>query len=83
MKLRIKIKNCSEDQISIVKEPEAIEEFIHCEEEIEVETNEQEDNISINIGKNEDGTIYVQIWDALKTQYVIYKDGKNIFEDYL
>jgi hypothetical protein len=83
MKLRIKIKNCSEDKMSITKEPEAVEAFISSNDEIEVETNEQEDNISINIGKNEDGTIYVQLWDALRTQYVVFKDGKNIFEAYL
>ncbi|WP_146146778.1 hypothetical protein [Taibaiella chishuiensis] len=69
--------------MSITKEPEAVEAFINSKEKIEVETNDQEDNISINIGKNEDGTIYVQIWDALKTEYVIYKDGKNLFEEYL
>ena len=39
------------------------------DEEITVETNQQKDNIAINIGKNKDGTIYVQIWDNLKTQY--------------
>jgi hypothetical protein len=52
-------------------------------DKIEVETNEQDDNIAINIGKNEDGAIYVQIWDALKTHYVIYHAGKNMFEAYL
>lgn len=83
MRLRIKIKNCSDDEMSITKEPEAIEAFIGSKEKIEIETGAQEDNILINIGKNEDGTIYVQIWDALKTEYVIYKDGKNIFEEYL
>jgi len=35
------------------------------------------------VGKNDDGTIYIQIWDALKTQYKIYHQGKNMFEDYL
>ncbi|PSK90596.1 hypothetical protein B0I18_1076 [Taibaiella chishuiensis] len=83
MTLRIKIKNCTDCKMSITKEPEAVEAFINSKEKIEVETNDQEDNISINIGKNEDGTIYVQIWDALKTEYVIYKDGKNLFEEYL
>ena len=83
MKVKIKLKNCSEDIMSITKEPEAVEAFIANNDEIEVETNEQEDNISINIGKNEDGTIYVQIWDSLNTQYVIYKEGENIFKNYL
>lgn len=69
--------------MSITKEPEAVEAFIKANDEIEVETNEQEDNICINIGKNEDGTIYVQIWDVLKTQYVINHEGKNMFEKYL
>ena len=69
--------------MSIIKEPEAVEAFIAKNDEIEVETNEQEDNISINIGKNDDGTFYVQIWDALNTEYVIYKEGENIFKDYL
>lgn len=83
MKVKIKIKNCSEGTMSITKEPEAVEAFIANNDEIEVETNEQEDNVSINIGKNEDGTVYVQIWDSLNTQYVIYKGGENIFKDYL
>lgn len=83
MKVKIKVKNCSESTISITKEPEAVEAFIANNDEIEVETNEAEDNISINIGKNEDGTIYVQIWDSLNTRYVINKGGKNIFKDYL
>ena len=69
--------------MSITKEPEAVEAFIDNNDEIEVETNEQEDNVSINIGKNEDGTVYVQIWDSLNTQYVIYKGGENIFKNYL
>ena len=83
MKVKIKLKNCSGDTMSITKEPEAVETYIATNNEIEIETNEQEDNISINIGKNNDGSIYVQIWDALNTQYVIYKDGDNIFKDYL
>lgn len=83
MNVKIKIKNCSEEVISITKEPEAVEDFIKNNEEIEVVTNEQEDNISINIGKNDDGTIYVQIWDALNTRYMILKEGKNLFEAYL
>ncbi len=83
MKVKIKVKNCSEDIMSITKEPEAVEAFIANNEEIEVETNEVEDNISINIGKNEDGTIYVQIWDSLNTRYVIKKGGENIFKDCL
>jgi hypothetical protein len=83
MNIRITIKNCSEEAMSVTKEPEAIEAFIKANDTIEVETNEQEDNIAINIGKNEDGTIYVQIWDALNTRYVIYHGGKNMFEEYL
>ncbi|MBD0723855.1 hypothetical protein B6A10_01535 [Flavobacterium sp. L1I52] len=83
MKVKIKLKNCSEDIMSITKEPEAIEAYVVNNEELEIETNEQEDNISINIGKNKDGTIYVQIWDSLNTRYVVYKKGENIFKDYL
>lgn len=82
MKIKIKIENCSKETMSITKEPEALEAFIEANDEIEVETNEQEDNILICIGKNEDGTIYVQIWDALNTQYVIYHKGKDMFEEY-
>ncbi|PSK88171.1 hypothetical protein B0I18_11565 [Taibaiella chishuiensis] len=69
--------------MSIIKEPEAIEDFIAPDETIDVETDAEEDNILIDIGKNEDGSIYVQIWDSAKTEYVIYKDGKNLFEAYL
>lgn len=83
MKVNIKIKNCTNNTMSITKEPEAIEAFIASNDEIEVQTNEKEDNISIDIGKNDDGTIYVQIWDSLHTQYIIYKDGENIFKEYL
>lgn len=83
MKINISIQNCSSERMSINKEPEGIELFFDPEEEIIVETNEQQDNIAINIGKNEDGTIYVQIWDALKTQYIIYRNGKDMFEEYL
>lgn len=83
MKVKIELKNCSEDIMSITKEPEAVEAFIAHNDFIEIETNEEEDNISINIGKNEDGTIYVQILNSLKTQYIIYKAGENIFKDYL
>ena len=83
MKINISIRNHSGEIMSITKEPEAVESFIKSDEEIIVETNQQKDNITINIGKNEDGTIYVQIWDALKTQYTIYKDGKDMFEEYL
>ncbi len=83
MKVKIKLKNCSDGTMSITKEPEAVEAFIANNDEIVIETNEQEDNISINIGKNEDGTVYVQIWDSLNTRYVIYKGGENIFKDYL
>ena len=60
-----------------------MEAFINANEKIEVETNEQEDNIAINIGKNDDGTIYVQIWDALYTSYIVYHEGENMFKDYL
>lgn len=83
MKVKIRIQNCSEEKMSVTKEPEAVEAFIDANDEIEIETNEQEDNISINIGKNEDGTIYVQIWDALNTRYIIYHNGKDMFEEYL
>ncbi|NRF37622.1 hypothetical protein [Pedobacter foliorum] len=69
--------------MSITKEPEAVEAFIKVGDIIEVETNEEEDNILINIGKNDDGTIYVQIWDARNTEYIIYHKGKNMFEEYL
>lgn len=69
--------------MSITKEPEAVEGYVDKREEIEVETNDQEDNISIDVGENEDGTIYVQIWDALGTRYVILKDGENMFKDYM
>ncbi len=83
MKVKITIQNCSEEKMSVTKEPEAVEAFINSNDTIEVETNEQEDNIAINIGKNDDGTIYVQIWDALYTSYVVYHEGKNMFKDYL
>lgn len=79
MKIKIGIKNSSQQKMSITKEPEAVEEFIEANDEIEVETTDEEDNILINIGKNEDGTIYVQIWDALNTRYVIYHKGKDMF----
>ncbi|WP_214228784.1 hypothetical protein [Pedobacter sp. B4-66] len=69
--------------MSITKEPEAIEGFINERDIIEVETNEEEDNILINVGKNDDGTIYIQIWDARNTCYTIYHKGKNMFEEYL
>jgi hypothetical protein len=83
MKVKIKIKNCSIEKMIIIKEPEAISKPFNINDEIEVETNSEEDNISLDIGKNEDGTIYVQIWDALNTRYVIYHEGKNIFEEFL
>jgi hypothetical protein len=82
MKIKIKIENSSKETMSINKEVEALEAFLEPNDEIEVETNEQEDNILISIGKKEDGTIYVQIWDALNTQYVIYHKGKDMFEEY-
>jgi uncharacterized protein YuzE len=82
MKIKIGIRNCSNETISINKEPEALEAFIEAKDEIEVETNEAEDNILINIGKKEDGTIYVQIWDAQNTQYIIHHKGKDMFEEY-
>ena len=83
MKIKIEINNSSQETMSITKEPEALEAFIEANDAIVVETNEQEDNILICIGKNEDGTIYVQIWDALNTQYIIYHKGKNLFGEYL
>ncbi|MEK7724316.1 MAG: hypothetical protein AAB336_08225 [Acidobacteriota bacterium] len=82
MKIKIGIKNCSQEKMSINKEPEALEAFIETNDMIDVETNEQEDNILINIGKKEDGTIYVQIWDAQNTQYIMYHKGKDMFEEY-
>ncbi len=82
-KIKIQIQNCSNDCMSITKEPEAIEGFINERDIIEVETNEEEDNILINVGKNDDGTIYIQIWDARNTCYTIYHKGKNMFEEYL
>jgi len=82
-KIKIQIQNCSNDRMSITKEPEAIQAFIDVREIIEVETNEEEDNISIDVGKNDDGTIYIQIWDARNTSYIIYHKGKNMFEEYL
>jgi len=82
MKVKIKIENSSEEKMSINKEPEALEEFIEANDVIEVETNEQEDNILINIGKKDDGTIYVQIWDALNTNYIICHKGRDLFEKY-
>ena len=82
-KIKIQIQNCTIDSMSIVKEPEAIEAFIDTGEMIEVETNEEQDNILINVGKNDDGTIYVQIWDARNTRYIIYHKGKDMFEEYL
>lgn len=81
MKVRITIQNCSGEEMSITKEPEALEAFIEPNDEIKVETNEEEENIYLNVGKNDDGTIYIQIWDALHTQYTIYHKGKNMFED--
>ena len=82
-KIKIQIQNCSNDRMSITKEPEAIGAFINVRDIVEVETNEEEDNILINVGKNEDGTIYIQIWDALNTCYTISHKGKNMFEEYL
>lgn len=66
----------------MTKEPEAVEAFIDANDEIEIETNEQEEYLN-NIGKHEDGTIYVQIWDPLNTCYIIYHNGKDMFEEYL
>ena len=82
-KIKIQIRNCSSDNMSITKEPEAVEAFIGVREIIEVETNEEEDNIAIDVGKNDDGSIYIQIWDARNTSYIIYHKGKNMFEEYL
>jgi hypothetical protein len=69
--------------MSINKEPEAVEGFIGVREIIEVETNEEEDNISIDVGKKDDGSIYIQIWDARNTSYIIYHEGKDMFEEFL
>ena len=69
--------------MSITKEPEAIQGFIGAGDIIDVETNEEEDNILINVGKNDDGPIYIQIWDTRNTRYIIYHKGKDMFEDYL
>ena len=82
-RIKIQIQNCSDDKMSITKEPEAVEAFIDIRETIEVETNEEEDNISIDVGKNDDGSIYIQIWDARNTNYIIYHEGKDMFEEYL
>jgi|GEM_PF-1745672 len=82
-KIKIQIKNGSKDLMSITKEPEAIEGFISKGDIVDVETNDEEDNILINVGKNDDGTIFVQIWDARNTSYTINHKGKNMFEDYL
>jgi uncharacterized protein YuzE len=82
-KIKIEIQNCSDERMSITKEPEAVVAFIDVRETIEVETNEEEDNILINIGKNKDGTIFIQIWDARNTRYIINNKGKNMFEEYL
>jgi uncharacterized protein YuzE len=82
-KIKIEIQNCSNERMSITKEPEAVQAFIDVREIIEVETNEEEDNISIDVGKNDDGSIYIQIWDARNTSYIIYHKGKDMFEEYL
>ncbi|WP_293308486.1 hypothetical protein [Pedobacter sp. UBA5917] len=82
-KIKIEIQNCSNERMSIHKEPEAIEGFINVRDKVELETNDEEDNISINVGKNDDGTIYIQIWDARNTSYTIYHNGKDMFEAYL
>lgn len=83
MKIKITITNYSNERMLIIKEPEAVNGFIETNDEIEVETNEQEDNIVIRIGKDDDGIIYVQIWDALNTKCVIYHEGKDMFKEYL
>lgn len=83
MKVKIKIKNTSKEKISIIKEPEAIGSLIDVNDTVEIVTNEEEENIIIYVGEEEDGTIYIQIWDALKTNYVIYHHGKDILEKYL
>jgi hypothetical protein len=82
-KIKIQIQNSSNDYMSITKEPEAIQGFISEGDIIDVETNEEEDNILINVGKNDDGTIFIQIWDARNTNYIIYHKGKDMFEEYL
>ncbi|WP_278377826.1 hypothetical protein [Chryseobacterium arthrosphaerae] len=83
MKIKITIQNCSNEKMTISKEPEALESFINSNDEIKVETNEQEENIYLNVGKNDDGTIYNQIWDAPNTEYTIYHKGENMFKEYL
>lgn len=60
-----------------------MEAFIDVRETIEVEKSEEEDIILIKIGKNRDGTIAIQIWDARNTSYIIKHNGKNMFEEYL
>ena len=82
-KIKIQIQNSSDDYMSITKEPEAIQGFISVGDIVDVETNEEEDNILINVGKNNDGTIFIQIWDARNTRYKISHKGRNMFEDYL
>lgn len=82
-KIKIQIRNCSNGNMSITKEPEAVEAFIGVREVIEVETNGEENNILIDVGNNDDGSIYIQIWDARNTSYIIYHKGKDMFEDYL
>lgn len=82
MKIKIGIENAGKEKMSITKEPEALEKFIEPNDVIDVETNEAEENILICIGKNEDRIIYVQIWDARNTEYVIYHKGKDMFEEY-
>lgn len=82
-KIRIQIQNSSKDYISVTKEPEAIQGFINAGDIVDVETNDEEDNILINVGKNDDGTIFIQIWDARNTNYIIYHKGKDMFEEYL
>lgn len=82
-KIKIQIRNCSNGSMSITKEPEAVQGFISEGDIIDVETNEEEDNILINVGKNDDGSIYIQIWDARNTNYIIYYKGKDMFEEYL
>ncbi|WP_374949770.1 hypothetical protein [Mucilaginibacter sp.] len=82
-KIKFQIQNCSNEIMSLNKEPEAVEAIIDVQEVIEVETNEEEDNILIDVGKKKDGTIYIQIWDARNTNYIIYHKVKDMLEEYL
>jgi hypothetical protein len=53
--------------MSITKEPEAVEAFIGVREIIEVETNEEEENISIDVGRMMMGQ-FISKYGMLATQ---------------